>query len=151
MIAGDRIRQRAADALATLHVMIVAFFALGWLLPWQWSWQAVIIGGIGLQIIWCRHDNQCPLTVLEKRLRDNPTMAANPLPAGTLSDQLEIAGTPDLACRPENTDEGSPHFVADLLTRLAGRPVSPFIGDLLVYGVLYASMGLAARRLWLQA
>ena len=70
--AVDRIRNRAADVLAILHVLIVGFFALGWTLPWRWSWWVVIAGGSGLPLIWLLFNNVCPLTLMEDYLRVKP-------------------------------------------------------------------------------
>lgn len=117
------IRERIADVLAMVHTAIVAFFALGWALPWAGAWWFVVVGGFGLQAVWLVFRNECPLTLLEAWLRGQPASSG-------------VEG------------EAQPHFLASLLTRVLGREVSNFIGDLVAYGVLYASMALAAWRLW---
>lgn len=117
------IRERIADALALVHTAIVTFFALGWALPWADAWWLVVVGGFGLQAVWCVFRNECPLTLLEAWLRGQSASSG-------------VEGAPQ------------PHFLASLLTRMLGREVSNFVGDLVAYAVLYTSMALAAWRLW---
>lgn len=123
MNAVSSIRVHAADTLALIHALIVSFFATGWVLPWSLSWWAVLIGGVLLQLMWLLMNNTCPLTLLENWLRGNSTVV-------------------------EAVDSEPPHFVASLLSRVSGRQVTPFVGDLIAYGVLNTSMLLAALRLW---
>lgn len=123
------VRRWLANAVAVLHLGIVAFFALGWLLPSPIAYLAVIFGGAGLIVIWHAFGDRCPLTVLEERLRQTGRDRGSPTPS---RDEPPVAET---------------HFVSMLLSRVLGRPVSRRIGDRVVYGVLFLSMFISALRL----
>lgn len=108
-----------ARAVAGLHIAVIVVMALGWLLPWPWAWWSVLVGGVILQTIWCLWRNQCPLTVLEARLRgESFTAKEQPRP-----------------------------FVSNLLSRVLGQAVSNRTGNCVAYGVLYVSLFLCVRNL----
>lgn len=73
-----------ANIIAACHTCLVVFFALGWLLPWRSAWWAVLVGGIILIAIWRSYQNNCPLTVLEARLRGVALDPSQPRFMGTL-------------------------------------------------------------------
>lgn len=114
-------RLAAARLVWALHLGVTLFVLTGWLLPWSWAlWTAVILYPV-VQLNWLVFGNRCALTVVEERLR-----------RGT--------GTDD--------DDGAElHFVVGLLTRLLGRPVPRFYGDLVSYGVLWGGFTVASARL----
>lgn len=106
-----------------VHVVIVAFIVLGWLLPWPAALWTVALGVPALQLTWRAFGDRCPLTVLEERLRE-------PVPEP----------------RPED-GEGPRNFVADLLSGVLGRPVSHRITNRLVHGVTWFAFSVAVFRL----
>lgn len=118
--AGAAARPALARAVALLHMAIVAFFTVGWLLPWNTAYWLVLGGGALLPLSWAVFDNDCPLTRLEHQL------------AGTARDA---------------DPEGQRHFVSRLLSRVAGRSISDRTGDIVVYAVLMSSMSICAARL----
>lgn len=117
---GADARPALARAVALLHVAIVVFFTIGWLLPWSTSHWLVIGGGALLPLAWALFDNDCPLTRLERRL------------AGTTHDV---------------EPEGQRYFVSRLLSQILGRTVSDRTGDIVIYAVLFSSMSICAARL----
>lgn len=126
---------RLANLVATLHTAIIAFFLVGWLLPSPLAWWAVLLGGVGLQVVWLTLKNQCPLTMLETYLRQEAVQR------GSGSEPMDLDANGSANDKP-------PHFVANLMAKCLGRDISPFAGDVVVYLVLYASMALSALRLF---
>lgn len=117
---GINARPALARAVALLHVAIVVFFTIGWLLPWSAVHWLVIGGGALLPLCWALFDNECPLTRLENRL------------AGTTADE-----------KPEDQH----YFVSRLLSLMLGRTVSDRIGDIVIHAVLLSSVSICAARL----
>lgn len=115
-------RLMLADMVSWIHIGITAFFALGWALPWRSAWWLVVFGGCAMHVVWCVNKNNCPLTLLEMKLRGQLPHESGP-------------------------GEEQPHFVAGLLSGLFNRPVSARVGDVVVYGVLYISLSITAFRL----
>lgn len=112
---------RMARAVSLLHMAVIAFFTLGWLLPWSFVHWLVIGGGILMQFSWTLFDNDCPLTLLERRLAGIRAREGNP------------------------TEQRN--FVSGLLSRVIGRTVSDRAGDATTYAVLFSSMLFCAVRL----
>lgn len=117
---GTNARPALARAVALLHGAVVAFFTVGWLLPWSAVHWLVIGGGALLPLCWALFDNECPLTRLERHL----------------------AGTDHDADAAERN-----YFVSRVLSRILDRTVSDRTGDLVIYAVLSSSMLICAARL----
>ena len=114
-----------ARAVAVVHVGVIAFFSLGWLLPDSRALWAVLLGCIGLEGTWLALRGSCPLTLLERRLRGQPAHDAS------------VAGA-------------HRSFVGGALEHALKRPVSERCANRLVHGVTFASAGLAALHLGLR-
>lgn len=119
---GPNARPALAGLVAILHMAIVLFFTVGWVLPWNVAHWLVIGGGLLLPLIWALFDNDCPLTRLERRLAGN---TRNPEP------------------------QDQPYFVSRLLSRMLGRTVSNQVGNRVIHAVLLWSMLICAARLTL--
>lgn len=114
---------RTARAVSLLHTGVILIFTLGWLAPWSFVHWLVLGGGILMQLSWTLFDNDCPLTLLERRL----------------------AGDSD----PERdrSPDGPRNFVSRLLSRIVRRTVSDRTGDIVTYAVLFSSMLICTSRL----
>jgi hypothetical protein len=106
-----------ANVVAVVHTALVIFFALGWALPWQAAWWGVLVGGIALITIWRSYSNNCPLTVLEARLR---------------------------GLQP---DPSQPRFVGTLVQKFFRMTISNQSADAIAHGFLIVSMIIAVLRL----
>ena len=104
-----------------LHSAVIVLILTVWSLPWGWAlWLGLALYPV-VQLNWCVFGNRCVLTVLEERLRH---------PEG-----MSEAGEPPL------------HFVSGLLSRILGRPVSHFWGDVVSYVVVWGGFALCLTRL----
>jgi len=108
-----------------VHLGVVGFFVVGWLLPWRWALWGVAAGVPTLQLIWWAMEDRCPLTVLEEALR-----GSRGIPCGAPDDGL-----------------APPNFVTRLLTAMLGRPVSQRVSDRVVNGVAWSGFSVAVVRL----
>jgi len=108
-----------------VHLGVVGFFVVGWLLPWRWALWGVAAGVPTLQLIWWAMEDRCPLTVLEEALR-----GSRGIPSGAPDDGL-----------------APPNFVTRLLTAMLGRPVSQRVSDRVVNGVAWSGFSVAVLRL----
>ena len=113
-----------ARGIWLLHLSVVAFLCVGWLLPWKSVvWAAVLFVPI-VQLNWCVFGNRCVLTVIEEWLRQDG--APPPVPEAS---------------------EPPTHFVSDLLSKALSRPVSRAWGDVVSYAVLWGGFALGSLRL----
>src|SRR5215472_5538530 len=108
-----------------IHLGVVAFFVIGWLLPWRWALWGVAVGVPTLQLTWRAMGDRCPLTALEEALRGSRGIPS---------------GAPDAG-------EAPPNFATRLLTAILGRPVSPRVSDRVVNGVALSGFSVAVLRL----
>ena len=115
----------AARLVWFLHVAAVAFFVIGWALPWPGALAFTVALSAATQIGWWICNDRCVLSVLEERLR------------GTLAPRLVV---------PEDQEQ-PPNFVADLGARLLGRPIPYTWTNRVIYVVVWGGGAVAALRL----
>ncbi len=113
-------RYRASLVIRAIHLAVVAFFLIGWMLPWRGALWTVVVGGLLTQLNWWATGNRCVLTIAEERLRAGSAWAST------------------------GRDET---FVARLVTSVIGRPCPPRLAQITAHLVLWASIGTAAFRL----
>ncbi len=121
-------RHALARLIWALHVAIVAFFLVGWALPWRWALWTVAVGAVVLQVGWWLCNDVCWLTLLEERLKGAPEAP----PPGTREEA-----------------EAAPNFVSALVDRILGRPMPESRVNAVIYGIVWGGFTIAVARLWL--
>ena len=98
-----------------------------WALPWDWAlWTALILYPV-IQFNWWYFEGRCILTILEEKLRGEEAV-------------------------PVSADAEEPlNFVAELGSKICGRPIPHAWADRVSYSVLWGGFAGAALRLYLRS
>jgi hypothetical protein len=113
-------RLRASLVVRGVHLGVVAFFLVGWTLPWRGALWAVVVGALVTQVGWWFARNRCVLTLLEEWLRHGSQWASSGRDA---------------------------NFVARLLTSVTGRDCPGWLATAFSYAVLWMAIAASVVRL----
>ena len=112
-----------ARVVSGVHTMIVVFSCVAWALPWTWAMWVAVIAYPVIQLNWWVFDNRCILTVLEEKLRGP-------------------------GAKRHAADDEPLNFVAELGSRILGRPVPGSWANVASYAVIWWGFAVVSVRLF---
>jgi hypothetical protein len=111
-------RTPLARVVCVVHACVVAFFMVGWALPWRGALWLCAVGAVAMRVQWWMNDDVCVLTQLERRLRGEAT-------------------------KPRDGES----FIGRLVRAVIDRRLPASVVDRATHATLFAGAGIAAARL----
>lgn len=131
-----------ADAVAVVHSGIVGYIVFGFLTPRRFLLLHLLTFPM-VVFIW-RATGNCPLTILEKRLRAASSRKAKPHESETDTALSSNTTNPDAV---NNTDEGAePRFIKPLIERYFGVQITDRQCDTIEYIVAISAWCISYAR-----